>query len=236
MKKISAVIAAAGLGTRLKDYKDNSHTKVLIKIRQSSMISEQISQLSGWGIERFVIIANPEFYSLIKDDIDVNHADKDINYAIQEKPLGIAHALLQSKDLIENNSKILFILGDNFFGENPIIDLDISKINNSVLFLKEVNNPQEFGVAQVEGEKIINIVEKPTDPTSNLAVVGIYLYDYNCFELISKLEFSKRGELEITDLNNLLIQKNSVDYKILKSWWIDAGTEDRIENLKKIIQ
>jgi|TARA_A100001234_G_scaffold59917_2_gene51639 glucose-1-phosphate thymidylyltransferase len=235
MKKISAVIAAAGLGTRLKDYKDNSHTKVLIKIRQSSMISEQISQLSGWGIERFVIIANPEFYSLIKDDIDVNHADKDINYAIQEKPLGIAHALLQSKDLIENNSKILFILGDNFFGENPIIDLDINKINNSVLFLKEVKNPQEFGVAQVEGEKIINIVEKPTDPTSNLAVVGIYLYDYNCFELISKLEFSKRGELEITDLNNLLIQKSSVDYKILKSWWIDAGTEERIESLKKLL-
>ena len=235
MKKISAVIAAAGLGTRLKDYKDNSHTKVLIKIKQSSMISEQISQLSGWGIERFVIIANPEFYSLIKDDIDVNHADKDINYAIQEKPLGIAHALLQSKDLIENNSKILFILGDNFFGENPIIDLDINKINNSVLFLKEVKNPQEFGVAQVEGEKIINIVEKPTDPTSNLAVVGIYLYDYNCFELISKLEFSKRGELEITDLNNLLIQKSSVDYKILKSWWIDAGTEERIESLKKLL-
>tara|TARA_B100000900_G_C20595420_1_gene723204 strand:- start:1088 stop:1795 length:708 start_codon:yes stop_codon:yes gene_type:complete len=235
MKKISAVIAAAGLGTRLKDYKDNSHTKVLIKIRQSSMISEQISQLSGWGIERFVIIANPEFYSLIKDDIDVNHADKDINYAIQEKPLGIAHALLQSKDLIENNSKILFILGDNFFGENPIIDLDINKINNSVLFLKEVNSPQDFGVAQVEGEKIINIVEKPTDPTSNFAVVGIYLYDYNCFELISKLEFSKRGELEITDLNNLLIQKSSVDYKILKSWWIDAGTEERIESLKKLL-
>ena len=235
MKKISAVIAAAGLGTRLKDYKDNSHTKVLIKIRQSSMIAEQISQLSGWGIERFVIIANPEFYSLIKDDIDVNHADKDVNYAIQEKPLGIAHALLQSKDLIENNSKILFILGDNFFGENPIIDLDINKINNSVLFLKEVKNPQEFGVAQVEGEKIINIVEKPTDPTSNLAVVGIYLYDYNCFELISKLEFSKRGELEITDLNNLLIQKSSVDYKILKSWWIDAGTEERIESLKKLL-
>ena len=235
MKKISAVIAAAGLGTRLKDYKDNSHTKVLIKIRQSSMISEQISQLSGWGIERFVIIANPEFYSLIKDDINVNHADKDIDYAIQEKPLGIAHALLQSKDLIENNSKILFILGDNFFGENPIIDLDISKINNSVLFLKEVNNPQEFGVAQVVDEKIINIVEKPTDPTSNLAVVGIYLYDYNCFELISKLEFSKRGELEITDLNNLLIKKSSVDYKILKSWWIDAGTEERIESLKKLL-
>ena len=235
MKKISAVIAAAGLGTRLKDYKDNSHTKVLIKIRQSSMISEQISQLSGWGIERFVIIANPEFYSLIKDDIDVNHADKDINYAIQEKPLGIAHALLQSKDLIENNSKILFILGDNFFGENPIIDLDINKINNSVLYLKEVNNPEEFGVAQVEGEKIINIVEKPKDPTSNLAVVGIYLYSYNCFELISKLEFSKRGELEITDLNNLLIQKSSVDYKILKSWWIDAGTEERIESLKKLL-
>jgi len=235
MKKISAVIAAAGLGTRLKDYKDNSHTKVLIKIRQSSMISEQISQLSGWGIERFVIIANPEFYSLIKDDINVNHADKDIDYAIQEKPLGIAHALLQSKDLIENNSKILFILGDNFFGENPIIDLDINKINNSVLFLKEVNSPQDFGVAQVEGEKIINIVEKPTDPTSNFAVVGIYLYDYNCFELISKLEFSKRGELEITDLNNLLIQKSSVDYKILKSWWIDAGTEERIESLKKLL-
>ena len=113
--------------------------------------------------------------------------------------------------------------------------MDINKINNSVLFLKEVNNPQEFGVAQVEGEKIINIVEKPTDPTSNLAVVGIYLYDYNCFELISKLEFSKRGELEITDLNNLLVQKSSVDYKILKSWWIDAGTPEAIKKIENLI-
>ena len=234
MQEICAVIAAGGLGTRLKNYKNNFSTKVLIEIGGKSMISSQVSQISSWGIKNFVIITNPDFDLMIKEDVVKNHPDKNIKFVIQEKPLGIAHALLQSEKLVENYSKILFVLGDNFFGENPMLKLENQNIE-SMIFLKKVLNPNEFGVAKILDNKLIDIEEKPDTPSSDLAVVGLYLYSLNCFELIKKLKFSQRGELEISDLNNELIKTNSIQFEILDSWWIDAGTEERIEELKKLI-
>ncbi len=234
MQEICAVIAAGGLGTRLKNYKNNFSTKVLIEIGDKSMISSQVSQISSWGIKNFVIITNPDFDLMIKEDVTKNHSDKNIKFVIQEKPLGIAHALLQSEKLVENYSKILFVLGDNFFGENPMLKLENQNIE-SMIFLKKVLNPNEFGVAKILDNKLIDIEEKPDNPSSDLAVVGLYLYSLNCFELIKKLNFSHRGELEISDLNNELIKTNSIQFEILDSWWIDAGTEERIEELKKLI-
>ena len=234
MQEICAVIAAGGLGTRLKNYKNNFSTKVLIEIGNKSMISSQVSQISSWGIKNFVIITNPDFDLMIKEDVVKNHPDKNIKFVVQEKPLGIAHALLQSEKLVENYSKILFVLGDNFFGENPILKLENQNIE-SMIFLKKVLNPNEFGVAKILNNNLIDIEEKPDNPSSDLAVVGLYLYSLNCFELIKKLKFSQRGELEISDLNNELIKTNSIQFEILDSWWIDAGTEERIEELKKLI-
>ena len=234
MQEICAVIAAGGLGTRLKNYKNNFSTKVLIEIGNKSMISSQVSQISSWGIKNFVIITNPDFDLMIKEDVTKNHPDKNIKFVIQEKPLGIAHALLQSEKLVENYSKILFVLGDNFFGENPMLKLENQNIE-SMIFLKKVLNPNEFGVAKILDNNLIDIEEKPDNPNSDLAVVGLYLYSLNCFELIKKLNFSNRGELEISDLNNELIKTNSIQFEILDSWWIDAGTEERIEELKKLI-
>ena len=234
MQEICAVIAAGGLGTRLKNYKNNFSTKVLIEIGGKSMISSQVSQISSWGIKNFVIITNPDFDLMIKEDVTKNHSDKNIKFVIQEKPLGIAHALLQSEKLVENYSKILFVLGDNFFGENPMLKFENRNIE-SMIFLKKVLNPNEFGVAKILDNKLIDIEEKPDNPSSDLAVVGLYLYSLNCFELIKKLNFSHRGELEISDLNNELIKTNSIQFEILDSWWIDAGTEERIEELKKLI-
>ena len=235
MEKISAVIAAAGLGTRLKNYKGNTSTKILIDINKQSMISLQIKQLSSWGIKKFVVITNPEFDELIKNDLKKNHPNKDIKYTIQEKPLGIAHALKQAENCVKKESKILFILGDNFFGENPIQNINLDDDSEAVLFVKPVSNPEEFGVANIVNDKIKIIEEKPKKPSSNLAVLGLYLYSYDCFELIERLEFSARGELEITDLNNLYIKSKNVSFITLNDWWIDAGTEDRIEELKKLI-
>ena len=235
MEKISAVIAAAGLGTRLKNYTGNTSTKILIDINNQSMISLQIKQLSSWGIKKFVVITNPEFDELIKNDLKKNHPNKDIKYTIQEKPLGIAHALKQAENCVKKESKILFILGDNFFGENPIQNINLDDDSEAVLFVKPVSNPEEFGVANIVNDKIKIIEEKPKKPTSNLAVLGLYLYSYDCFELIERLDFSARGELEITDLNNLYIKSRNVSLKTLNDWWIDAGTEERIEELKKLI-
>ncbi len=234
MQEICAVIAAAGLGTRLKNYKENNSTKILIEIGENSMISTQVNQILSWGINNFVIITNPEFDSLIREDVAKTNPNINVKFVVQNKPLGIAHALLQVELIVKEYSKILFVLGDNFFGENPINKLKFQDLD-TMIFLKEVPNPNEFGVAKIDGNQLVEIIEKPKNPSSNLAVVGIYLYDLNCFELIKKLEYSERGELEITDLNNELIKNNLVNYKILESWWIDAGTEERIEKLKKII-
>ena len=103
------------------------------------------------------------------------------------------------------------------------------------MFVKEVSNPQEFGVIEVSADKVINIHEKPQDYISSFAVVGLYIYEYKCFEYIKHLKPSERGELEITDLNKVFLSKKNLNYSILKSWWIDAGTEERIQNLKDLI-
>ena len=235
MQEICAVIAAGGLGTRLKDYEKNESTKVLIMLNGMSMISSQIRQISRWGVKRFIIITNSEFDNLIREDIDKNHPEKNISFTIQEEPLGIAHALLQVENLIEVGERILFVLGDNFFGENPISSIQEMNNDKSTVFLKIVDNPSEFGVATINAGNISKIVEKPKIPESNLAVLGIYLYNYECFKIIKNLSYSDRGELEITDLNNELILNNQLDYITYNSWWIDAGTKERIEELIELL-
>ncbi len=235
MIKNYAVIAAGGLGTRLKDYKKNDYTKVLIDINGISMISLQVKQLKSWGFTNFVIITNFEFNEMIKNDVQSNFEDLHMEFVIQESPNGIADALSYASSKIPPDSLVTFVLGDNFFGENPLEELDLENIRGAHLFVKEVNNPEEFGVIELDKNKIINLHEKPKDYISSLAVVGLYIYQYSCFEYIKLLEPSNRGELEITDLNKVYMSNEIIDFHILESWWVDAGTEDRIEHLKKLI-
>ena len=235
MIKNYAVIAAGGLGTRLKDYKKNDYTKVLIDINGISMISLQVKQLKSWGFTNFVIITNYEFNEMIKNDVQSNFEDLHMEFVIQESPNGIADALSYASSKIPPDSLVTFVLGDNFFGENPLEELDLKNIRGAHLFVKEVKNPEEFGVIELDKNKIINLHEKPKDYISSLAVVGLYIYQYSCFEYIKLLEPSNRGELEITDLNKVYMSNEIIDFHILESWWVDAGTEDRIEHLKKLI-
>ena len=235
MIKNYAVIAAGGLGTRLKDYKKNDYTKVLIDINGISMISLQVKQLKSWGFTNFIIITNYEFNEMIKNDVQSNFEDLHMEFVIQESPNGIADALSYASSKIPPDSLVTFVLGDNFFGENPLEELDLKNIRGAHLFVKEVKNPEEFGVIELDKNKIINLHEKPKDYISSLAVVGLYIYQYSCFEYIKLLEPSNRGELEITDLNKVYMSNEIIDFHILESWWVDAGTEDRIEHLKKLI-
>ena len=235
MIKNYAVIAAGGLGTRLKDYKKNDYTKVLIDINGISMISLQVKQLKSWGFTNFIIITNFEFNEMIQNDVQSNFEDLHMEFVIQESPNGIADALSYASSKIPPDSLVTFVLGDNFFGENPLEELDLENIRGAHLFVKEVKNPEEFGVIELDKNKIINLHEKPKDYISSLAVVGLYIYQYSCFEYIKLLEPSNRGELEITDLNKVYMSNEILDFHILESWWVDAGTEDRIEHLKKLI-
>tara|TARA_B100001250_G_scaffold396355_1_gene402266 strand:+ start:784 stop:1491 length:708 start_codon:yes stop_codon:yes gene_type:complete len=235
MEKNYVVIAAGGLGTRLKNYNKNNHTKVLIDINGISMISLQIKQLISWGLSNFVIITNPEYHNMIKNDVELNFSNINLQFVVQQEPNGIADALSYANDLIPKNSLVTFVLGDNFFGSNPLSDLNLDNFTGAHLFVKEVSNPQEFGVIEVVDNKVINLHEKPQDYISSYAVIGLYIYEYKCFDYINLLEPSERGELEITDLNKMFLNKGDINYSIFESWWIDAGTEERIQTLKNLL-
>ena len=235
MIKNYAVIAAGGLGTRLKDYKNNDYTKVLIDIDGISMISLQVKQLKAWGFTNFIIITNSEYNDMILTDVQSNFEDIQVEFVIQESPKGIADALSYAAKKIPPNSLVTFALGDNFFGKNPLKGLDWENFKGASLFVKEVENPEEFGVIELHENKIINLHEKPKEYISSLAIVGLYVYEYSCFEYIKLLKPSNRGELEITDLNKIYMNNQQLTFHTIESWWIDAGTEERIEELKNLI-
>ena len=212
VQNIRCVIAAGGLGTRLQNFRDNKSTKILLEVNGTPMINHQIQQLNNWGFENFVIITNPEFSSLIQDVVLGSFSNFDIGFSIQDEPKGISHALQQSENLVKNE-KLLFVLGDNFFENNPL---------------------KGFNLAEMDHDgNVISIEEKPDIPKSNNAVVGAYMFDESVFEKISVLQPSKRGEYEITDLCNLYVNERNCKNFSIDGWWIDAGTPERIIELEQ---
>jgi glucose-1-phosphate thymidylyltransferase len=143
-------------------------------------------------------------------------------YEIQEQAGGIAQALYLAKDFVDGDS-VTVILGDNIFQDNIKDDVKSFK-TGAKIFLKEVSDAHRFGVAELKGEKVIGIEEKPKEPKSNFAVTGLYIYDSDVFDAIKTLKPSGRGELEITDVNNYYINKGMMEYKALEGFWSDAGT------------
>ena len=234
MSKIYTVIAAGGLGKRLQNYGDSKKTKMLLEINGQSMITKQLNQLISWNLDNFIVITNPKYDKLIKDDLSKNMSDLNVEYSLQDEQLGVAHALLQAEKLVPEDAKILYILGDNFFEFNPLKDLDISKSNASI-FLTKVSNPEEFGVVEIVDNKIKSIQEKPTKPKSDYIAVGLYLFDNLCFEYIKSIQKSDRGEYEITSLIEKYLNNHSLNYQFTTGWWVDAGTPDAIRTIEKLL-
>jgi glucose-1-phosphate thymidylyltransferase len=236
MNKIKTVIAAGGLGTRLQGFRGNDSTKILLEVDGSPMIIRQIEQLTNWGLNEFIIITNPSFDKLIRDVIGSYFPDKNINFTIQHEQKGISHALMCAKEYIYSGDTVFFVLGDNFFENNPAVNInmeELGKNKGSYIFSHKVENPEEFGVAEFDSNNnVISIEEKPENPKSNQAVVGIYIYDDTVMDKIATLKPSNRGEYEVTDLNNLYIQDGKCKNVTIDGWWIDAGTPDRIIELE----
>ncbi len=235
LNKISIVILAGGLGTRLKDFRGANTEKVLLEINGIPMIIKQVQQVLDWGfnIDNIVCVTNPN----IHDSIQKVNRDKfgsRIKYVTQPEQLGIAHAFSFAEDKI-SSEQILLVLGDNFFEKNPFQKKEMESEDISNIFIKSVENPEDFGVAEVEGSRIVSLEEKPVNPKSNLAVVGLYLYKSDIFSKIKTLKPSERGELEITDLNNKLVEEGGLSYHEIDGWWIDAGTPERIVELESKI-
>ena len=161
--------------------------------------------------------------------------DLEIEFTIQEEPKGISHALYQARDYVDENEKIFFVLGDNFFENSPINNFDFKNFHEGAcIFTTQVENPEEFGVAEMDIDgKVLSIEEKPTHPKSNDAVVGLYMFDSSVFNKIDTLEPSARGEYEITDLCNIFVSENKCMNLHINGWWIDAGTPERIIELEE---
>ena len=237
MNNIKTVIAAGGLGTRLQGFRGNDSTKILLEVDGKPMIIRQIEQLTNWGLDNFVIITNPSFDELIKDVIRRYYPEKNVSFTIQHEQKGISHALMCAEKYVLPGDTVIFILGDNFFENNPAENIkmeDLAKNKGAHIFSYKVENPQEFGVAEFDSENnVISIEEKPMKPKSKQAVVGIYIYDDSVMDKIKTLKPSERGEYEVTDLNNLYIQDGKCKNITIDGWWIDAGTPDRIIDLEE---
>jgi len=225
MSKIKGVVLAGGLGTRLRPLTSITN-KHLLPVYNRPMIYYPIEMLVEAGITDIMIVTGGtsagDFLRLIGNGEDFGLSR--INYAYQKGEGGIAEALGLAREFIDDD-RVVVVLGDNIL-QNGIkrgVEAFSKQQRGCRIFLKRVDNPQEYGIAEVEGDKIKGIIEKPQDPSSNLAVIGIYMYPPDVFDVIKTLEPSARGELEITDVNNAYIQRDAIEYEIVDGWWLDAG-------------
>jgi glucose-1-phosphate thymidylyltransferase len=222
---MKGVVLAGGTGSRLNPLTRVTN-KHLLPVYDKPMIYYPIQTLINAGIKEILLVTggknSGDFLRLLGNGREFGL--KHLNYTYQEGEGGIADAL-RLAEYFAASGPICVVLGDNII-ENNICDAvrNFKKQSRGAkILLKEVPDAQRFGVAEVRGHHVIGIEEKPAHPKSNYAVVGIYLYDSSVFEKILRLKPSGRGELEITDVNNLYIQEGTLTYEILDGWWTDAG-------------
>ena len=224
---MKGIILAGGSGSRLHPLTKVTN-KHLLPVYNKPMICYPLERIIETGIKDIMIVSGRghagHFLELLGSGQSYGIR---LTYEVQEKAGGIAQALGLCKDWA-SSSNILVILGDNIFDYN--LKAAKESFNSSAhIFLKEVIDPNRYGVACIFNNKIVNIIEKPTEFFSSYAVTGIYMYDNTVFNIINELKPSNRGELEITDVNNYYINsKASLDYSILDGFWSDAGTFDTL--------
>lgn len=228
---MKGIILAGGQGTRLLPL-TKIINKALMPVYNKPMIYYPMETLAAVGIKDIIIVSGRghagQFLELLGSGKNFGVR---LSYAVQEEAGGIAQALGLCRDFADKE-KIIVALADNIFENLSEIKKAVKDFakqkRGAKLMLKAVSDPERFGVAYLSGEKIEKIIEKPKDPKSNLAVVGLYMYDHNVWDIIKGLRPSNRGELEITDVNNHYVKQGLTTYEILKGWWVDAGTFDSL--------
>jgi glucose-1-phosphate thymidylyltransferase len=234
---MKGIILAGGLGSRLRPLTlvTNKH---LLRVYDRPMIYYPIECLINAGIREILIVTGGEhagdFLKLLKNGKQLGA--KHLAYAYQEGEGGIADALKLGEDFADGD-KVAVVLGDNIIEGNirKAVGDFFSQRSGARILLKEVEDPERFGVVKFENGKIVQIIEKPKDPPSNMAVTGIYMYDNDVFKIAQTLEPSARGELEITDVNNEYLRRGDLTYSMLKGWWTDAGTFESLYRATKLV-
>ena len=235
---MKGIILAGGKGTRL--YPLTKHTnKHLLPVGPEPMIYNPVKNLVACGIREILIVTSSEHMGDIVTTLGSGEEfEADFTYKVQEEAKGIADALRLGKGFAGDDS-VFVLLGDNIF-EQPLVHfVDNYKAKQAQkgarVMLVKVDNPSGFGIAALDEKKVLEIQEKPEKPMSNYAVVGAYLYDSQVWNIIEALHPSKRGEYEITDVNNAYIAKGKLEFDFVRGMWMDTGTFESYHRANEIL-
>ena len=233
---LKGVVLAGGTGSRLMPLTKVTN-KHLLPVGHEPMIYYPIAKLTSVGVKEILIVTGVEY---IGDVVSLLGSGREFGcrftYKVQDEAGGIAEALGLAEGFA-HGQPVAVILGDNIFQASlkAYADNFIAQKIGARVLLKEVAEPQRFGVAEVSDGKVINIEEKPEQPKSDYIITGIYFYDAGVFDIIRTLKPSGRGELEITDVNNAYIEKGQLAYDILDGWWTDAGTFASLNKANELV-
>lgn len=233
---LKGVILAGGLGTRLYPLTKVTN-KHLLPVYDRPMIYYPIEMLVNAGIAEILIVTGGnsagDFLRLLENGEETRCS---LRYAYQRGEGGIADALRLARDFA-GGGPICVVLGDNIIERNIVRARRefLAQERGARLLLKEVPDPERFGVARFDGRRIVHIEEKPRQPASHLAVTGIYFYDGTVFDKIERCRPSARQEMEITDVNNLYIEEGTLEYSELPGWWTDAGTFSSLLRAQELV-
>ena len=228
---MKGLILSGGRGTRLRPITFTS-AKQLVPVANKPILFYGIEALADSGVKEIGIVVG-ETHREIREAVgDGSRFSVRVTYLQQEAPLGLAHAVLIAEDFLAGEPFVMY-LGDNVIRERlaPLVDRFAAEQPNAQILLAHVPNPQEFGVAEIAGDRVLRLIEKPEHPPSDLALVGVYMFDRSVFEAVKGIRPSRRGELEITDAIQWLIDHGkTVRPHVINGWWKDTGKlEDMLE-------
>ena len=233
---MKGIILAGGKGTRLSPLTEITN-KHLLPVGKEPMIWHPVKQLVSAGIEEILVITSTEHMGDIVNSLGSGtRFNCHFTYKVQEEAMGIAHALALAEHFA-NNQGIVVLLADNIFQYSiaPYVQAFEKQKEGAHVLIKEVGKPDQYGVAALDEKHILEIEEKPAYPKSNYAVVGCYMYDAQVFDIIRSISPSVRGEMEITSVNNFYIQKEQLEYSIVRGKWTDAGTFESMQEASQIL-
>ncbi len=235
---MKGIILAGGLGTRLRPLTEVTN-KHLLPVYDRPMIHYPIEKLVEAGIEDILIVTGGNHAGDFLRLLGNGHAFglKHLNYTYQQGEGGIAEALGLAEHFADGGP-VIVILGDNLFEDSLAESIRRFRHQGegAKIMIKEVDDPERFGVAELDGDRVVRIVEKPKRPASRYAVTGVYMYDSRVFDIVKTLEPSARGELEITDVNNRYIEWGALTYEVLDGWWTDAGTFESLYRASTLVR
>ncbi|MFC4103165.1 sugar phosphate nucleotidyltransferase [Paenibacillus xanthanilyticus] len=234
---MKGIILAGGTGSRLYPLTKVTN-KHLLPVGKYPMIYHSIHKLIAAGIQDILIVTGRDHMGDVVNLLGSGYEfGATFSYKVQDQAGGIAQALGLAQSFVKDEPMVV-ILGDNIFSDDLTTYVENFKRQGTgaKILLKEVHDPERYGVAELNGNLIVDIEEKPKQPKSSYAVTGIYMYDANVFNVIRTLKPSGRGELEITDVNNAYIQSGTLTYDLMNGWWTDAGTHESWAHANELVR